>query len=116
MHKRSLFVLFAFCTMCHAASAQELQARVTVLANRVNSTVDKKIFTTLQTQLNNLMNNRKWTNDPFQPNEKIECSFMLNIESVVEPNMYKATLTVQAARPVYNASYQAALVNFIDGD
>jgi hypothetical protein len=60
------------------------------------------------------MNNRKWTNDVFKENEKIECSFILNLESIVEPNVYKASLTVQVARPVYNTSYQAALVNFID--
>ena len=91
-------------------------AKVTVIASRVNTTVDKRIFITLQTQLNNLMNTRKWTNDVFQQNEKIECSFILNIESIVEPNVYKATLTVQAARPVYNSSYQCALVNFLDAE
>jgi hypothetical protein len=96
--------------------SQELQAKVTVLAARVTSTVDKKIFITLQTQLNNFLNNRKWTTDPFQQNEKIECSFILNIESILEPNVYKATLTIQAARPVFNSSYQAALVNYIDAD
>ena len=96
--------------------AQELVAKVTVIASRVNTTVDKRIFITLQTQLNNLMNTRKWTNDVFQQNEKIECSFILNIESIVEPNVYKATLTVQAARPVYNSSYQCALVNFLDAE
>jgi len=95
---------------------QELLAKVTVIASRVNTTVDKRIFITLQTQLNNLMNTRKWTNDVFQQNEKIECSFILNIESIVEPNVYKATLTVQAARPVYNSSYQCALVNFLDAE
>jgi len=94
--------------------AQELKAKVTVMAGRVATTVDRKIFTTLQTQLNNFMNNRKWTGDVFRDNEKIECSFIVNIESAVEPNVYKASLTVQAARPVFNASYQAALVNFID--
>ncbi len=96
--------------------AQELLAKVTVIASRVNTTVDKRIFITLQTQLNNLMNTRKWTNDVFQQNEKLECSFILNIESIVEPNVYKATLTVQAARPVYNSSYQCALVNFLDAE
>jgi hypothetical protein len=96
--------------------SQELLAKVTVIASRVNTTVDKRIFITLQTQLNNLMNTRKWTNDVFQQNEKIECSFILNIESIVEPNVYKATLTVQAARPVYNSSYQCALVNFLDAE
>ncbi len=98
------------------SAAQELQARVNVLATRVNSTIDKRIFTTLQTQLNNLLNNRKWTSDVFQQNEKIECSFLLNIESVTDANVYKASLTIQAARPVYNAAYQTAMVNFIDPD
>jgi len=116
MRSRSLLIVFICCLLAGHASSQELLARVSVVASRVNSTVDKKIFATLQTQLNNLLNNRKWSNDQFQPNEKIECSFMLNIESIVETNVYKATLTVQAARPVFNSSYNAALVNFIDAD
>ncbi len=96
--------------------AQELLARVSVSAARVSTNVDKKIFNTLQTQLNNLLNNRRWTNDQFQPNEKIECSFLLNIENTLEANVYKATLTIQAARPVFNTTYKSALVNFIDND
>jgi hypothetical protein len=99
-----------------SANAQELQAKVSVNASRVNSTVDKKIFATLQSQLNTLMNTRRWSNQVFQQNEKIECSFLLNIESILETNVYKATLTVQAARPIYNTSYQAALINYIDAD
>lgn len=95
---------------------QELQAKVTVITSRITTTVDKRIFITLQTQLNNLMNTRKWSNDVFQSNEKIDCSFILNLESIVDPNVYKATLTVQAARPVYNSSYQCALLNYLDAD
>jgi hypothetical protein len=116
MRNKLFFFILTSCLLLQTASAQELQARVSVVASRVNSTVDKKIFTTLQTQLNNLLNNRKWTNDQFQPSEKIECSFLLNIESVPETNLYKATLTVQAARPVFNSSYNAALINYIDPD
>lgn len=116
MLNRIVYIIVLSCFYAVPASSQELQARVSVVASRVGSTVDKKIFTTLQTQLNNLLNNRKWTNDAFQANEKIECSFLLNIESIVETNVYKATLTIQAARPVYNTAYKAALVNFIDAD
>ena len=54
------------------AKAQELQARVTVLSNRVATSVDKRIFTTLQTQLTNLLNNRKWTSDFYKPQEVSE--------------------------------------------
>ena len=115
---RKIFFLIAVgsCFFITGVAAQELQARVTVVASRVNSTVDRKIFTTLQTQLNNLMNNRKWTNTQFQDNEKIVCSFLLNIESILETNVYKATLTVQSARPVYHSAYQSAMVNYIDPD
>ena len=89
---------------------------MTVVASRVPNTVDKKIFTTLQTQLTNFMNNRKWTKDVFQTQEKIECNFLLNIDRVVETNVYKASLTIQGARPVYNSSYQTPLINFQDAD
>ncbi len=98
------------------AQAQELQVRVTVLSNRVATSVDRKIFATLQTQLTNLLNNRKWTGDLYKPQEKIECSFILNIESIVETNVYKATLSIQAARPVFGSTYKASMVNFQDPD
>ncbi|MEO8171721.1 MAG: DUF4835 family protein [Sediminibacterium sp.] len=116
MRNRSLLVVLFCCLFAGTASSQELLARVSVVASRVNSTVDKKIFTTMQTQLNNLLNNRKWTSDQFQPNEKIQCSFLLNIESSSDANTYKASLTIQAARPVFSSTYQSALVNFIDPD
>jgi len=114
-YKKLLLVLF-FVIISIISNAQELLAKVTVLASRVNSTIDRKIFTTLESQLNTFMNNRKWTNDVFKENEKIKCSFILNIESILEPNVYKASLTVQVARPIYNSSYRAAMVNFVDAE
>jgi len=115
MLKRIIFCI-ALLTAGNLLHAQEIQAKVTVLAQRVNSTVNKKIFTTLQTQLTNLLNNRRWTNDVYQATEKIQCNFLVNIESIVSDNVYKASLVVQAARPVYNSAYQTALVNFQDAD
>lgn len=108
----SLFMVLAAysTTLC----AQELQAKINVNASRVGSQVDKKVFQTLQNALNTFLNNRKWTAETFQPNEKIVCNFLLNIAEVSSDNIYKASLTIQAARPVYNASYDSPLVNFID--
>lgn len=113
---RTLLVIACFGLIIKTSSAQELQAKVTVIASRVNSTVDKKVFQSLQTQLTNFLNNRKWTGDVFQSQEKIDCSFLLNVEKILETNVYKASLTVQAARPVFNSSYQTALINFQDAD
>jgi hypothetical protein len=38
----------------------------------------------------------------------------LNINEAIGQNIYKATLTVQAARPAYSTTYQCPLVNFLD--
>lgn len=111
-----LFIFSLAIAISTTVNAQELLAKVTVNAQRVTTTVDKKIFSALQAQLLNLLNNRKWTNEAFQTHEKIECNFLLNIDKVLEPNVYQASLTIQAARPVYNSSYQTALINFMDAD
>jgi hypothetical protein len=96
------------------ASAQELQARISVVTSQISSQVDKKIFQTLQGALNNFLNNRKWTNDNFQASEKIQCNFLITLTKSLGDNIYKGTLAVQAARPIYNSSYQSPLINFMD--
>lgn len=100
--------------LLQSARSQELQAKLTVLASKISTNVDKKIFQTLQTALVNFVNNRKWTKDAFQTNEKIQCNFLLNVEQELGNNMYKGSLTVQAARPVFNSAYDSPLINFID--
>jgi hypothetical protein len=107
-----LIFLFSF----SSSQSQELQARITVVSNKVSTKVDKKIFQTLQTSLSNFLNNRKWTADAYQANEKIKCNFLLSIDQELGDNIYKASLTVQASRPVYNSAYESPLVNFIDND
>jgi hypothetical protein len=115
MYKKILFASLFF-VVTASANAQEIQARLSVVANRIGSSVDKKIFNTLQTALNNFVNNRKWTTDAFTANEKIQCNFLLNISQDLGNNVYKATLTVQAARPVYSTTYDSPIINFIDDD
>ena len=94
-------------------TAQELQARVSVLGSQVGSNVDRKVFQSLQGALQTFLNNRKWTDDTYQQNEKINCNFLLNISSA-DNNVFTATLTVQAARPVFNSTYVTPLINFQD--
>lgn len=94
-------------------AAQELQARVSVNGSQVGSNVDRKVFQSLQGALQTFLNNRKWTDDNYQQNEKINCNFLLNISNA-DNNVFTATLTVQAARPVYNSTYVTPLINFQD--
>lgn len=85
------------------------------MSNRVEN-VDKKTFQTLQTALNDFVNTRKWSDESFNTNERIDCSFLLNLESTNDPNVYKASLTIQSARPVFNSSYLSPMINYQDND
>jgi hypothetical protein len=114
--KRTICFIAFLVAICIGVQAQELQARFTILSNKVSTEVDKKIFQTLQTALTNFVNNRKWTPDVFQAQERIKCSFLINIDDYLGDNVFKATLTVQSARPVYSTTYESPIINFQDGD
>jgi len=113
MNKILLFFLFGF---LNQALHAQLNARISVVSNRVGNNVDKKAFQTLQTALNDFVNNRKWSADNFGPNEKIDCSLLLNLESTGDPDVYKASLTIQSGRPVFNSSYVSPVINYQDND
>ena len=112
MKKLLLVTLISFCVA--TLQAQELNARVSVMATRVGNNVNRNVFRTLQNALNTFLNNRKWSSDNFLTNEKIDCNFLLNLESTNDANVYNATITVQAARPVFNSTYVSPLINFQD--
>ncbi|MBL7742078.1 MAG: DUF4835 family protein [Chitinophagaceae bacterium] len=116
MLKKMLFGLLLTVALSSGAGAQEIQARLTVITSKISTQINKNVFQTLQTALTNFLNNRKWTNDAFQQNEKIQCNFLLNVEQDMGNNVFRAKLTVQAARPVYSSSYDSPLINFMDDD
>ena len=107
-------LLFILVIVFKFSPAQELKANISVVSNQVGSNVNQNVFRTLQTALNNFINNRKWTPDNFQPNERIECNFLLNLQPTGDLNVYNASLTIQAARPVFNTSYLSPIINFKD--
>ena len=116
MRNIKLVFIFFFALLTCNTYAQELNARVTVNSSRVGTTVNKSVFQTLQNAITTFLNNRKWTSDNFLPNEKIDCNFLLNLQATEEANVYSASLTIQAARPVFSTSYLSPMVNYQDED
>ena len=114
LKRAGFFFVLIFCMV--DASSQEIQARLTVMAGQISTQVNKNIFQTLQTTLTNFINNRKWTTDVFQTNEKIQCNFLLNVEEELGNNMYRGKLTIQAARPIHSTTYDSPIINFLDND
>jgi len=74
------------------------------------------VFQTLQKSLTEFMNNRRWTGETYAPNERIECTILINITEEKSDNRFVAQATVQSNRPVYRSSYNSTLLNMVDQD
>jgi len=111
---RKIKLLILLVTVVKIANAQELKANITIVSSQVTNNTNQNVFRTLQSALNTFINNRKWTSDNYQANEKIECNFLFNLQSTGELNVYNASLTIQAARPVFNSTYLSPIINFKD--
>ncbi len=112
--RKKIFGLGLMLIIVASVEAQEIQARLTVNTQKISTTVDKKIFNTLQTALTNFLNGRKWTNDVYNANEKIQVNFLLTLDQAIANNLYKGSLTIQAARPIFSTTYDSPLINYID--
>ncbi len=98
------------------AAAQELNCQVVVNSQNVNNAADRQLFQTMQQQIIEFMNTRKWTNDAFTQQEKINCNLTLLIEQRISTNEFKATAQIQCVRPVYKSGYNSVLFNYSDPD
>lgn len=93
--------------------SQELRCNISVNANKLTG-ANKNIFRSMQTDLYEFMNNKKWTKYNFTSNERIECSITINVTKQVSANEYEGTLNVQSKRPVFNSSFKTTILNIQD--
>ena len=92
--------------------SQELNSEVIIDARQTGSE-NLQIFKTLESQLSEFINNTTWTDKSVRQNEKINCSFYLNITSY-ENDFFEGTIQIQSFRPVFNSSYNSPTYNFND--
>jgi len=112
---RKLIILLIFIGAFKTSVAQELNCQVQVLSSQIAGT-DKRVFESMRTAIFEFMNTRKWTNETFKIEERIDCSILINITEKIGTDEFRGTLQIQARRPVYKTSYNTALLNFNDND
>lgn len=111
---RYLLLLFVFITTS-SLQAQELNCIVEIEYSKTQST-DPKVFETLKSSITEFMNNRKWTDDSYQPHERIDCSILINIDEELSANQFGGQFIIQSERPVYNSSYKTVVFSKKDDD
>lgn len=95
--------------------AQEFLSEVSINAEQTGQP-NLSIFKTLETALQEFINNTKWTDIEYKQQERIPCSFFINVTQYSTNNSFEATLQVQASRPVFGAGYRTTIANFNDKD
>ncbi|MGE5382639.1 MAG: DUF4835 family protein [Omnitrophica WOR_2 bacterium] len=112
---RKILSLLLFMLLISTAHSQEFNIVVQVTSPQVEGT-EKKIFETLQQELNDFVNNRKWTNYDYKPEERIEGTILITVSERQSSDQFTAKINVALRRPVFNASYNTPLLNYIDKD
>lgn len=96
--------------------SQELNAKITINHAQIQGT-DASVFDDLQKKLEQLVNERQWTNLQFQKNERIACNFNITVTKYdASSNVFTCKALIQANRPVYNSAYTTTLYNNTDND
>lgn len=111
-------ILSVLCVMMiwGAAVAQELNCNVHIDIEQV-ATQETQIFQNMESALADFINDRRWTDDEFEPEERIECDIYITIESSKSNNTYfEANAQIQSNRPVYGTEYSSPVFNFLDRD
>jgi len=94
--------------------AQELRCNVQILSSQIQGT-NKQVFKTLQEDIYEFMNNRIWTEDQFESQERIECKILLNITDH-SGDEFSGSMQVSSRRPIYNSSYSSTMIQYKDED
>jgi hypothetical protein len=110
-----MLLLFIMLLLPLSASAEgeELNAVVTLNASKVQGT-NSEVFKQLEESLNEFINNRKWTSNTYEPEERIDCNFNFVVNSYSNDGSFDCSLMVQSSRPVYGSSYSSIVFKYED--
>ena len=124
MKKHKIFTLITIysllITVCRPTGnclfAQELNCKVSISTDQltVNEQRGSTIYAQIQNVMQEFLNNRRWTNDNFSTDEKINCSLSVILTKASAAGDYEATANFQVRRPVYGTGYETVLLNYVD--
>ncbi len=110
-----LLLLVLFSCSSVLLMGQELRCNVSVSSSRIEGT-NKQIFESMRTDIYEFMNNRKWSDNVFAIDERIECNIFIQITQQISADEFSGNLQIQLNRPVFNSSYKSPVLNLKDND
>lgn len=117
---RTIQIIFICCitiiSVPTALSAQELLASININHSKIQGT-NTNVFSDLETNITEFMNDRKWTGQQYNENERIRCTFNITLNTYDETRgSFNGSLLLQVIRPVFNSSYNTVEYSVKDED
>lgn len=112
---KQLLLIFAAFLISGQIYAQELRCSISISATKIQGS-NRNVFMTMQSDLTEFMNNRKWTDHIYEMEERIECNIQIQLDNQISSNEYTGSINVQLRRPVFNSSYETTVLNIKDAD
>ncbi|MEL6971433.1 MAG: DUF4835 family protein [Bacteroidota bacterium] len=109
---RKGILLFGLLGLLNVAIGQEFNVTCKVNTQQLQL-VDPAVFTTLEQGITEFLN-QKWTNDIFDPEERIDCNFIFTLQKEVSATSFEMTLAVQSSRPIFGTDQSTPILNTID--
>lgn len=107
-------ILVLLMALSSVTNAQEVILNIAFDASQYDFG-DKSILDEMKQELEAFVNNRTWTEDNFDPRERIKLDLSIAIQSEgSSQNTFSCKTAVQSTRPVFNAAYESTLLSYLD--
>lgn len=118
MKKKSYIwsVIILLCFVADVGLSQELRCNVIIDTDQLktNQVTEKQIFVDMQKTISTFMNTRRWTNDKFALEERINCNLVIRLTDMTTIKNFQGTAQIQSSRPIYGTDYESIVLNYID--
>ena len=112
--KRIIIIILIFNLYMIQSNAQELNCICKINHAQIQGT-NTSVFETLEKSITEFMNNRKWTEQQYAKEEKIDCILNITVAKYnPSENTFVCQLLFQSSRPVYNSSYNSTVFSIKD--
>lgn len=110
-----LLIFFVF-LLSTGISAQEFLCNVQIQSQKIQG-VDPSVFESMEKSIFEFMNNRKWSDQNFLIEERLECTMVITINQANQGgDEFTGTLNIVLQRPIYNTDYNSVIINLVDND
>ncbi len=98
-----------------AAQAQELDCTVTVDYSQISGS-EYTFLDEMGRRVEEYVNEETWTDDSFQPYERIDCEMRIFIQEALSLSRFRARMVVASRRPIYGTTQATPVVQFSDAE